>query len=286
MFISLILLFGSFVLSSCSPQKVLVVSDPYIRLIQKKSWAPESMLFRLEARMKGFRITAVTTDGERNLNTVISEQEEVSGIVILSPWNAQFLNEIPEVQSRFIIAGGYPPEKVPPWLQHNLTALVPDRLHLIEELGEIASGYAEKTSLPALALFLTEAESRKKELNVLIEAFDNPDLLIVKEINASGDHQLPPDFNQISGEASILLLFAGVLNIDALTVSDEYLPPVITESIRDSGAWKSRIAASTEDNSRALRSFLLSEMKSPTGEELIYYPAELSKGVLFGSVSR
>jgi len=274
-------------LSSCQFQTVLLVNDPYIQLIDGDSWAPLSRLFRLRAWINGFKITKVTTDTDRNLKTVLSENSIPVDIVILSPWNAQSLNEVPEMEGRFIIAGGYPPASSPAWLESKLTALAPDRLSVMRELGKLASGYADAKGRPAFALFNTETDSRKKELAVLREVFDNSESLIVRDVNTGGgDTQIPSDYYQITDQSSILLLFAGTLNVEGLSSSDENSLPVITESIRDSGAWHGRIAASLEDNPKALEALLLSEMKSGSVEGVIYYPAKLSKGVLFGSVSR
>jgi len=274
-------------LSSCSEQNVLIIIDPYIRLVDGDSWAPGSRMFRIKAAMNGFKTTLVSTDAEKDLKTVLSEYSKQADIVILSPWNAQFLDEVPEMDGRFIIAGGYPPDKMPAWLESKMTVLVPDRLAVMRELGQYAAEYAELQGLPVFALFKSETYRQRKEMELLLQSFPDREKIIIRDVNSGvGENQLPADYYRITGEASILLLFAGVLNIEALSSSDESLLPVITESIKASGAWHDRIVASVEDNPEALGDLLLSEMKSGSDEDVRYYPAKLSKGVLFGSVSR
>ncbi len=270
-------------LSSCNSQTVLVVSDPYISLIEGEKWGPLRLDFIVKARLSGFKILKEQTSAEIDLSQLLTAGTTVPDIVVLSPWNAQSLNKVSGIPVRFIIAGGNLPD-IP-----ILSAVVPDRTEVMRQLGKISLEISENTKKPAFALFYPETENQKKERNSLLEAFDNPENITLREIKPPGNRgevSLPADFIEIAENASVLLLFAGPLNVRALSVSDEFRIPVITESINASSAWYDRIVASVEDNQKALSLALLSEMKAESPEGVRYYPAMLSKGVLFGTKGR
>lgn len=269
--------------SSCNSQTVLVVSDPYISLIEGDKWGPLRLDFIVKARLSGLKIINEQTSTEIDLSQLLNSVTAVPDIVVISPWNALSLKKITEIPARIIVAGGNLPE-IP-----NLSAVVPDRSAVMRQLGKLALEITEITGKPAFALISTETDNQKKEKSSLLEAFKNPDNLIVREIKPPRNGEevvLPEDFIEIAEEASVLLLFAGPLNVEALSASDEIQIPVITESINTSTAWYDRIVASVEDNQRALSRTLLSEMKAENPEGVRYYPGRLSKGVLFGTKSR
>gem|GEM_PF-743799 len=278
--------------SSCNSQTVLVVSDPYISLIEGETWGPLRLDFIVKARLSGFKIVKEQTGPELDLSELLSQNipETTSpDIVVLSPWNARSLNKLTGSAMRYIIAGGNLPENPQDLELPNLSAVVPDRSEIMRQLGKLSREITTSSGKPAFALFSLETENQKKERNSLLEAFENSDDITVREIKPlqnRGVTALPADFADIAENASVLLLFAGPLNITALSVSDEFLIPVITESINSSSAWYDRIVASVEDNQKALSLALLSEMKVENPEGVRYYPARLSKGVLFGSKSR
>ena len=278
--------------SSCNSQTVLVVSDPYISLIEGETWGPLRLDFIVKARLSGFKIVKEQTGPELDLSELLSQNipETTSpDIVVLSPWNARSLNKLTGSAMRYIIAGGNLPENPQDLELPNLSAVVPERSEIMRQLGKLSREITTSSGKPAFALFSLETENQKKERNSLLEAFENSDDITVREIKPlqnRGVTALPADFADIAENASVLLLFAGPLNITALSVSDEFLIPVITESINSSSAWYDRIVASVEDNQKALSLALLSEMKVENSEGVRYYPARLSKGVLFGSKSR
>ena len=268
--------------SSCSPETVLVVGDPYIELIQGSPWVPVSRIFILKARMAGYGISTAQADQEISLSEVISTIEDLPDLVIISPWNAVFLNRLPAYESRFIIAGAYPPDIT--GLQVN--SVVPERSDVMKKLGTLAAVIAVESGKPAVAIFNAVTEVQIREMTSLIEAFGDDDSLIVRNIAETGDNQLPSDFDKLTADASVLLLFAGPVNITALGASDDAAVPVITESLNDSRAWNDRIVASVEDDPKALAQALMAELRSKSPEELRYYPARMVKGVLFSSLSR
>ncbi len=275
-------------LSSCNSQTVLVVSDPYISLIEGDKWGPLRLDFIVKARLSGFKILSEQTSADIDLSQLLSTGSVPPDIVLLSPWNAQSLsklagNNLTVREMRFIIAGGNLPDKPQVLDIPNLSAVVPDRSAVMHQLGKLSREITENIGKPAFALFYPETENQKNERNSLLEAFENSDDIIVRDISKA---VLPADFADIAENASVLLLFAGPLNIGALSVSDEFLIPVITESINTSTAWYDRIVASVEDNQKALSLALLSEMKAENPGGVRYYPSRLSKGVLFGSKSR
>ncbi len=279
-------------LSSCNLQTVLVVSDPYISLAEDETWGPLRMDFIVKSRLSGFKIVKKQTGPDLDLSKIFSQntfETSTPDIVVLSPWNAQSLHKLSGSPRRCIIAGGSLPENSQELEIPNLSSVVPDRSAVMKQLGKLSREITKSSGKPAVALFSPETENQKKERNILLEAFGSSDGIIIREINPlqnGGVTELPADFADIAENASVLLLFAGPLNITALSISDEFLIPVITESINSSSAWYDRIVASVEDNQKALSLALLSEMKAESPEGVRYYPARLSKGVLFGSKSR
>jgi len=275
-------------LSSCSQVDVLVVSDPYIKMIEGNYWGPLNPVFKVKALLSGYRIISSQLNPGDELSSIISRYEPQVDIIIISPWNVQFLNNLSEGNSRFIIAGGYPSESLPEWMYQNLTAVVPDRSSVMAQLGDIACRIAVETKKHALALYLSTYH-HEKEMAILLQSFEDSESIVVRKVagnRVDGQIELPSDFLEIAGESSLLLLFAGPLNVTALSSTDDSLIPVITESIKNSGAWYDRIIASVEDNDKELRKALLLELKFESSEGVRYYPSTLSKGVLFGSMSR
>ena len=280
--------------SSCSPENVLSVSDPYIEALEGKHMKFINFMFVLKSRMHGFRITEVRAEPEHDLAEILSEYPEQAGIVVISPWNSLYLRKISRndgqlhPERRFIIAGGYKPENLPRWLDDKVSEVVPDRIPAMEKAAEIAADAAERTGRPALALFNATTDSLEREKAAIVESFGSSILFISEDLSEvpEAENQLPAGFSETAEKASILLLFAGPLNIEALTVTDEYLTPVITEYLDGSAAWEGRMVCSVEDNPSALRSALLSEMRLESPDGTRYYDAKLAKGVLFASEGR
>ena len=267
--------------SSCSPEKVLVIGDPYLESIHGGTWGPQSRIFILKARMAGYGIRTVQAYQKKGLSEILSI-DDLPDLVIISPWNAAFINMMPAYESRFIIAGAYPSGNS----ESQVCSVVPYRFDIMKNFGEMAAGIAAGSGKPAVAIFNSVTEVQKREMISLIEAFGSDVSLIVRDIAEVGDNQLPSDFDKLVADASVLLLFAGPINLTALGASDEASVPVITESLNGSKAWKDRIIASVEDNQKAMNKALLAELKSESPEELRYYPACMVKGVLFSSLSR
>ena len=288
-------IFGAVLLfSSCSPENVLFVSDPYKDALEGNHLKFLNLMFVLKSRIHGFRVTEVRGEPGHELSAILSEYPEQTGIVVISPWNAQYLIKISRndgqlhPERRFIIAGGYRPDNLPRWMDDKVTEVVPDRIPAMKKAAEIAAVVASQSGKPAFALFNTTTYRLEREKAALGEAFGSSGLFISEDLDETPgkETQLPDDFVETAENASVLLLFAGPGNIEALTVTDEFLTPVITEYLAGSAAWAQRIVCSVEDNPSALDLALLSEMMVESPEGTRYYDARLTKGVLFASEGR
>jgi hypothetical protein len=275
-------------LTSCTFRKVLVVSDPYIENLDGTSWGPGSKLFALRAGLAGFHVTNTQASQENDLTAVLMASEPVE-FVIISPWNAASLKILPAGEQKLIIAGAPPAENT----DLPLRSVVPDRSAVFADFGVLTAGIVQRSKKKALAIFNASTESKRRELIIFTEAFrdasdgsSNPELLIIRDLSENDSMELPADFGELSAEASILLLFAGPLNLQALAASADSSVPVITESLRGSGAWKERIVASVEENTKGMNRALIAELRAEIPEELRYYPATLIKGVLYSAQSR
>ncbi len=275
-------------LTSCSFRKVLVVSDPYIESLEGTSWGPGSKLFALRAGLAGFHVTRTQASKENDLTTVLMVSEPVE-FVIISPWNAATLKILPAREQKLIIAGAQPADNT----DMPISSVVPDRSAVFADFGVLTAGIVQRSEKKAVAIFNASTETKRREMNIFTEAFrdasegsSNPELLVIRDLSENGSRELPPDLGELSAEASVLLLFAGPMNIQALAASADSSVPVITESLRGSGAWKERIIASVEDSTRGMNRALIAELRAEIPEELRYYPATLVKGVLYSAQSR
>jgi hypothetical protein len=275
-------------LTSCRPEQVLVVSDPYIDVVQGRKWGPSTTWFKIRARVAGAEVIHVRSDQENDLYAVL-DSVKPEGIVVISPWNAATLDRIPPGDIRFIVAGASPGENQIP----QTTYIALDRKEALSEIGRIAAGVAHGSGSDALAVFNATTEIRKQEKMILSESFQaaSADLgstagLIIRDIAEAGNRQLPSDFSTLADSSSVLLLFAGTFNLKALADSGNASAPVITEFLGQSDAWKDRIIISVEDNPGAMNKILLSQLTSEAADELLYYAAKLVKGDLYGSQRR
>ena len=275
-------------LSSCSQQNVLVVTDPYIKILEGDFWGPLNRIFIYKSFLSGFKIKGIQAEPGLELSQILLNTSETPEIVIISPWNIQFLDGIKDFDGRIIVAGAYLPTNLQEGNQYRLSAVAPDRSSVMKQIGELSLEIASHTEKPVVALFNPLTDIQKKEMGFLLQAFEGNDLLIFRDISEGNDGavQLPDDFTQICNQASLLLLFAGTINISALSITDDSQIPVITESLSSSTAWYNRIVASIEANPKELRAALLSEMRVESHEGIRIYPEKLSKGVLFGFESR
>lgn len=274
--------------SSCAPQQVLVVGDPYIDALHSGVWAPSSAWFAFKARLRGNKITNINADQDNPLSAVL-ESSGPADVIILSPWNAVTSDRLPAMDTRFIVAGATPVEN----LNTNTTFISADRSAVISEIAVLSAGIASRTGTNALAILNTTTSIGASEKQLLIDGFqtaaDESEIameLLIRDIADESTGQLPSDFKTLAAESSVLLLLAGPFNLIALSESGESAVPVITENLGPSAAWSDRIIASIEDNPKAMIGVLMSQLNSEAPEEQQYYPAILVKGVLFGSQSR
>ena len=90
----------------------------------------------------------------------------------------------------------------------------------------------------------------------------------------------------MAAEASVLLLFAGPLNIEAFKITQNTQQPVITEFALVDGPWNNRIVASIENNNLAMGMAVLAKMLEKTPENVAYYPGRLKSSKKWFDVIR
>jgi len=261
--------------ASCSKSEtVLMVGDPYIKTIYGEKWYGEQAFFRLKIRLRGYRIRHALADRENRLVDILDDSAD---IVVLSPWSADSIVELPLSDTKFIIAGGL----YNSISNHRVISLIQDRIPIMEQFGSFASKISSDSGKPAIAVFDAGSEAQLGEINALVDAFGANGELIVRNISEKEHWDLPSEFEYVFEGAAVLLLFAGPVNYQAIEASEKQLLPVFTESLGASEAWEYRIIASVEDDLKALGSAILQALKSESQDDIVYYTARLQKGDLY-----
>ena len=256
-------------LSGCGRQTVLVVTASHIDAAGQ--WPPSTAGFARRAALAGFRVSVQAAAEPMPLAELLAEVDPVPDILILSPWN-RFDTPPPLFQeTRIIIAGAAPP----PGAAENITGLAPDFSDALRQAGRIAGEMALKEDKPAILL-------ADRDLPALKEAYREaagealPLIEVLQDENRSAD--IPPeDFTLQAEESSLLLLFAGGLNLAAYDAGADLGIPVITEFALSGGRWENRIIASIEENQPAMAKKLIAVMKDDIHLPVVYYPASLEK---------
>jgi len=252
-----------------------MLGDPYIETIYGEKWYDRQAFFLLKIRLSGYRVTLA--DRESELVDILDNLDRPPDIAVLSPWNADSIVELPPSGIRFIVAGGL----YDSISNHRVISLIPDRTPVIEEFGRLASRISSDSGKPAIAIFDAGKEAQLREIDVLVDAFGADGELIVRNINEEEYRDLPSRFDEILEGASVLLLFAGPANYQAIEATEKQMLPVFTELLGASEAWNYRIIASVEDNLKALDRAILKTLKSEDQDEVVYYAARLQKGDIY-----
>jgi len=269
--------------ASCVKSKiVLMVGDPYIETIHGEKWHGRQFLFLLKIRLRGYRVTHAQADRENTLVDILGNLDSPADIVVLSPWNADSIAELPPSDTRFIVAGGLYNSVS----NHDVISLFPDRKPIMEQFGNIASRISSDSGKPAIAVFDASGEVQLGEMDALVDAFDGGGELMVENINEDEYRNLPSQFDEVFEGASVMLLFAGPANYQAIRASEKHLLPVLTESLGASEAWRYRIIASVEDDLKALNRAILETLKAENPNDVVYYTARLQKGYLYKQFDR
>jgi hypothetical protein len=264
-------------LSSCSPKPILVVSDPFVDIASGGRWAPAGPAFAVRAGISGCRIVVETAEDANEARNIINEAGDSVEMVLVSPLNAAVIGQMPPGETRFIIAGGAAealgdgPSRV--------SAVIPDRTAALEEAGTLAGRIASDAGKPAVLLRAPAGDRASEELDSLEEVFrsTSDEELLVHSLGGR-EGEIPEEFTADAEKSSVLLLFAGPANIEAMEKTDDAGIPVVTEELRGSKAWSDRIAASVEDDPRALNRALLEMIRDENGSGVLEYPARIVKG--------
>ncbi len=252
---------------SCSQRTALIISDPYVDTVG--NWGGDSKLFIFRSWLKGIRISHEIINDNRTLSDIIAELTYIPDIVVLSHWNASVALRPILSDSHIIITGARPFFEG----RENVSSIIMDKATVYADIGRIAGNIAFDQAKPALILH--KGDSDVDELLAAYEvAADGLHPIIDVEVSDSND-SLPDDFTRKASDASVLLLLAGPVNIQAYQATQDSQQPVISEFAYADGRWSKRIIASIEDDHRRLRSLLLSAMDSNNRKLAIYYPGRL-----------
>ncbi|MDF1569914.1 MAG: hypothetical protein RQ801_08775 [Spirochaetaceae bacterium] len=275
---------------SCDSEQVLVVSDPYIEAIHGGAWPLSESGFAFRAAFSGFNVDSVTPGAEEDLFVFLESLEKQIDAIVISPWQSLSASDaaaaVGNNNIRIITAGGA--ANLP--ISGSIVSVQPDRSVQMRRLGKLAGEWADRTGLPAVLLYNSSKETNRTEAQLLQNGYTDVDKTVprMRIFDVAGEEQgtLPPDFITAASEASILLLFAGALNPLAMEATDEAAPPVITEYLYDSTAWSERIAASVEQDQKALKRAIMAELKKSSPDGTRYYPARVNKGHLYRMIRK
>lgn len=240
---------------SCSPQEIHITEAPYYETATGAKWLSDRPLFNIMLWFAGYRSVPAAED-----------LTGFSGLIIASPWTAF---EVPETAT-VLVAGGYGPDYAVP--------LVPERRIAMEEFGKLAFSIASAHGKPALLLTNPVLPWLEEDEEVLRQFFDPPDLLEVQRTR--GNSNLPRNFNP--QDVSVLLLFAGPANFEALNQSQDI--PVLTERIAAVDLWDDRIIASLEDHPGRMLRALTGWLRSDQTQNPVYYEPRIVKGKQYKTV--
>lgn len=269
---------------SCDTERVLIVSDPYIQSINGGKWSLTETGFAVRAAFSGFDVDSVTLGAQDDLLVFLDSLENQFDTLVVSPWNS--FTPAGENDFRVITAGGA--ANLP--ASNTVVSVQPDRSAQMRRLGQLAGDWAVRTGLPAVLLYDSSRDVGRAETQMLQNGYADVDETVPRmrifDVNGEEQGALPPDFITAASEASILLLFAGTLNPLAMEATDEAAPPVMTENLDGSTAWSQRIAASVEQDQKALKRAILAELKNSSPEGTRYYPARVNKGHLYRMIRK
>lgn len=255
---------------------VLVVSDPYIEEVGL--WPIGSRFFHMGAQLLGFRIIKEYLDDNNTLTKILEKLDTAPEIAVLSPWTVSNAGLASLVDSKIIIAGGNPSQDY----AENIIEVVMDPFSAREEAGQMAGNIALKEQKPALILY-------QGNIDALLEAYElasRGEFPLLKLQLSDDAASLPKEFRAMAAEASVLLLFAGPLNIEAFKITQNTQQPVITEFALVDGPWNNRIVASIENNNLIMGMTVLAKMLEKTPENVTYYPGRLKSSKKWFDVIR
>ncbi len=257
-------------MASCSNGRILVISDPYVKILNGGNWEPDSFSFRLKSRIGGYPVKAADVKDAEALSDTIELMREDFDILVLSPFLAANMPATIPEGKRIIVAGGYAPGGA-----DGIESVVPDRLQAMAEAADLA---IRKTDGKVVLLVNRTTEARRRESEVLMESFSvsapERELVLVDASNQK-EEGVPDSFVSAAADAGLLILMAGSLNLQAMLLTDENAVPVITELAENSRIRKERVIASVEDSPGAFGKALRSQFASGGTEEQKTYPARL-----------
>ena len=267
-----------FFLSSCRRIDVQVLADPYVEQIHGGNWAPLSAEFRFRARIRGYSVRSeVLDDRETDPATAVLPETD---IVILSPYLATVFRDRPDVERRYIVAGG----KIIPGFE-GAEGLFSDRSDAMAQLGELAG---TEPNSEVFALFNVQTPEDGRELAAFLDAFnavsEDPGRLVLVNLAEESEAAFSPEIEEKMLQADLAVLLAGPVNLTALVAGDATGIPVMTERAVGSGIRSDRVIASIEDNRRTLMEALLEQLGNKDGSQIRTYPATVYRKKWFDAI--
>ena len=279
---SLIIIFGA-IIASCTERRVLILSDPYVNLVQKGTWPAAGITYRFLMFINGFSSRVKEIQNQDEIREILqnNEQDRHYTHVIISPWNLRQLQSFLPGPERYIVVGGGSWEKNLTDKSVNLVSIVINRDSSMMEVAEIASRISKKKNKPPLVIFETSTSRGMKERDIFLSRYNELSDVspVIQDIEDEG--KALTDIEPLAKTSSLMVLFAGIHNITMLEQSDNSGIPVITEGIANIDIWKERIVASVEPDKRDLRRILLRELKSPESVSTLFFDSHIVKGDVY-----
>ncbi len=264
------------VLSSCSLEPLLVVSDPYVDILENERWAPRRAGFKIRAFLSGYRVLSERWNSETSLADILEAHNNFSGAVVLTPAVAHMTTSLSKPPERLIVAGGLAPKSSN--LQWECVA--PAWLKAYAELGEKAADFVAGEE-GARVVLLAEGSSSASAgaIESFREAFSTHAgarvTLDVVQTRAVGSKNLPVRFKERIQDASLLVLLAGAANSEALKASLAQGVPVFSESLGRVDMWPDNVLCSVENSPYSMKKAVLTQLKGSLTTEVREYPAEI-----------
>ncbi len=263
-------------LSSCGIRPLLVVSDPYVEILEERKWAPQRAGFKIRALLSGYRVLSERWNTETSLAAILENHDNFSGAVVLTPAVAHMTPSLSKPPERLIVAGGPAPKSS----SLRWECVAPGRLEAFAELGKKAADFASGQEKNRV-LLLTEGSSSAAaaEVEHFREAFrrhaGDRAVLEVLQTGPGGSNPLPSGFNERIQAASLLVLLAGPANLEALKAAGERGIPVFSESLGSVDMWPDNVLVSVENAPYSMKKAVLAQLKGPVSPEVREYPAEI-----------
>ncbi|MCG8453960.1 MAG: hypothetical protein MI717_12355 [Spirochaetales bacterium] len=224
---------------SCSSPRVLVLDDEVTIHALGEQWPFHSIQFRFQSFLRGIRIRHEQIEDDQQVMGLVQEWAKEMDLVLLSPFLAEGLDSESSLPI-ITMTLGVPSDNTD-------VVLMARRDDAIRELGQWAAEWPGEQDV--LALVDGATEQKRQEIEVFRQSFSShseSSRLKIVNLAAINSASLPEDFSARASGAHLLVLLAGMANLDAVVASAEEGVPFVSEGIRSTGYRQNRLVGSLE----------------------------------------